>query len=37
MADKLPFALETADGIDLLSRFPEWKPHPLKGDLIDYH
>ena len=36
MADKLRkllFALETANGIDQLSRFPGWKLHPLKGDL----
>ena len=36
MADKLRkllFALETADDIDQVSRFPGWKLHPLKGDL----
>jgi toxin HigB-1 len=36
MADKLRkllFALETADDLDQLSRFPGWKLHPLKGDL----
>jgi toxin HigB-1 len=35
MADrlrKLIFALETADGLDQMSRFPGWKLHPLKGD-----
>jgi toxin HigB-1 len=30
---KLLLALETADTIDQVSRFPEWKLHPLKGDL----
>jgi toxin HigB-1 len=36
MADKLRkllFALETADSLKELSRFPGWKLHPLKGDL----
>ncbi|MFZ3214261.1 MAG: type II toxin-antitoxin system RelE/ParE family toxin [Terriglobales bacterium] len=36
MADKLRkllFALETADSLDQVSRFPGWKLHPLKGDL----
>ncbi|HXP45859.1 MAG TPA: type II toxin-antitoxin system RelE/ParE family toxin [Terriglobales bacterium] len=36
MADKLRkllFALETADSLDQLNRFPGWKLHPLKGDL----
>lgn len=36
MADKLRkllFALETADDLDLMNRFPGWKLHPLKGDL----
>ena len=36
MADKLRkllFALETADDLDQVSRFPGWKLHPLKGDL----
>ena len=36
MADKLRkllFALETAETLDQLSRFPGWKLHPLKGDL----
>lgn len=36
MADKLRkllFALETADDLDQLSRFPGWKLHRLKGDL----
>jgi toxin HigB-1 len=36
MADKLRkllFALETADNLDQVSRFPGWKLHPLKGDL----
>ena len=30
---KLLFALETADTLDQLSRFPGWKLHPLKGTL----
>jgi proteic killer suppression protein len=36
MADKLRkllFALETADALEQLRRFPGWKLHPLKGDL----
>jgi proteic killer suppression protein len=36
MADKLRkllFALETADRLEQLARFPGWKLHPLKGDL----
>jgi proteic killer suppression protein len=36
MADKLRkilFALETADDLDQVSRFPGWKLHPLKGGL----
>lgn len=36
MADKLRkllFALETADSLDQVSRFPGWKLHPLKGAL----
>jgi proteic killer suppression protein len=36
MADKLRkllFALETADDLDQVSRFPGWKLHPLKGDM----
>jgi proteic killer suppression protein len=35
MADKLRkllFALETAETLDQLRRFPGWKLHPLKGD-----
>jgi len=39
MADKvrkLLFALETADNLDQLARFPGWKLHPLKGDLIGF-
>jgi proteic killer suppression protein len=34
MADKLRkllFALETADSLDQVGRFPGWKLHPLKG------
>jgi toxin HigB-1 len=30
---KLLFALETAEALDQLDRFPGWKLHPLKGDL----
>jgi proteic killer suppression protein len=30
---KLLFALETAQTLDQLGRFPGWKLHPLKGDL----
>jgi proteic killer suppression protein len=36
MADKLRkllFALETADSLDQIGRFPGWRLHPLKGDL----
>ena len=36
MADKLRkllFALETAEAVEHLGRFPGWKLHPLKGDL----
>jgi proteic killer suppression protein len=36
MADKLRkllFALETAEALEQLRRFPGWKLHPLKGDL----
>jgi proteic killer suppression protein len=36
MADKLRkllFALETADDLEQVSRFPGWKLHPLKGEL----
>ena len=36
MADKLRkllFALETAETLAQLGRFPGWKLHPLKGDL----
>jgi proteic killer suppression protein len=36
MADKLQkllFALETAESLDQLGRFPGWKLHPLKGDM----
>lgn len=39
MADKvrkLLFAIETADTIEQLGRFPGWKLHPLKGDLRGY-
>ena len=30
---KLLFALETAETLDQLGRFPGWKLHPLRGDL----
>ena len=30
---KLLFALETAEVLEQLRRFPGWKLHPLKGDL----
>ena len=36
MADKLRkllFALETAETLEQLGRFPGWKLHPLRGDL----
>ena len=36
MADKLRkllFALESAEGLDQLGRFPGWKLHPLRGNL----
>jgi len=36
MADKLRkllFALETAETLEQLGRFPGWKLHPLKGNL----
>ena len=33
---KLLFALETAETLDQLSRFPGWKLHPLKGALIGF-
>jgi proteic killer suppression protein len=36
MADrlrKLLFALETADHLDQIGRFPGWKLHPLKGGM----
>jgi proteic killer suppression protein len=29
---KLLFAVETAETLDQLGRFPGWKLHPLKGD-----
>jgi toxin HigB-1 len=29
---KLLFAIETAETLDQLARFPGWKLHPLKGD-----
>ena len=30
---KLLFALETADELEQVARFPGWRLHPLKGDL----
>jgi proteic killer suppression protein len=36
MADKLGkllFAIETAEALDQLGRFPGWKLHPLKGGM----
>ena len=36
MADKLGkllFALETANDLEQVSRFPGWKLHPLKGEM----
>jgi proteic killer suppression protein len=36
MADKLGkllFAIETAESLEQLGKFPGWKLHPLKGDL----
>lgn len=30
---KLLFALETADSLDQVGRFPGWRLHPLKGAL----
>ena len=39
MADKLRkllFAIETAETLDQLSRFPGWKLHPLKGAMTGF-
>ncbi len=39
IADKLRkilFALETANNLDQVSRFPGWKLHPLKGNLNEF-
>lgn len=39
MADKLRkllLALETANSLEQMSRFPGWKLHPLKGALKDF-
>ena len=33
---KLLFALETAEGLEQVGRFPGWKLHPLKGDLTGF-
>lgn len=38
MADKLSkllFALETADDLAQVGRFPGWKLHPLRGEMKD--
>jgi proteic killer suppression protein len=38
-ADKLRyllFAIETAENLDQIRRFPGWKLHPLKSDLKGY-
>ena len=32
MLRKLLFAMETADDLEQVGRFPGWKLHPLKGD-----
>lgn len=40
MADKLRkllFALETAENLDQIKRFPGWKLHQLKGDLEGFY
>ena len=39
MADKLRkllFALETANDLAQMGRFPGWRLHPLKGDLAEF-
>jgi toxin HigB-1 len=33
---KLLFALETAETLEQVGRYPGWKLHPLKGDLRGY-
>lgn len=33
---KLLLAMDTADSLDQLDRFPGWRLHPLKGDLKGY-
>ena len=33
---KLLFALETAQNLEQVGRFPGWKLHPLKGELKCY-
>jgi proteic killer suppression protein len=33
---KLLFALETAETLDQLSRFPGWRLHPLKGAMTGF-
>jgi toxin HigB-1 len=33
---KLLFALETAESLDQVSRFPGWELHPLKGSLTGF-
>ena len=39
MADKLRkvlFAMETAESLNQMSRFPGWRLHPLKGALKEF-
>lgn len=33
---KLLFALETAENLEQVGRFPGWRLHPLKGELKGY-
>ena len=33
---KLLFAIETAETLDQLGKFPGWKLHPLKGELREF-
>jgi toxin HigB-1 len=33
---KLLFAIETAERLEELEKFPGWRLHPLKGDLKGY-
>jgi toxin HigB-1 len=34
--EKLLLAIDTADGLGQLERFPGWRLHPLKGNLRGY-